>query len=182
MPARIFRFKGKAYAASGTVSVTATMGGTEIYSGSVPTTNEPTPSRNISDLDTLFEYTGSTDTTGNVSVTLTVSGGDLFFGEPQANYSGAEFTVDWTDPQNPVLTVITQPVDYYSDVNWNTLESDGKNNVTVNGASANRVLISDSEIGDWQYLTPNGGTLSCSLFIDPAKVKLNVPPPTFPFD
>lgn len=177
MPARTFRFKGKAYSTTGTVTVTANFGGTQIYNGTVPTTDSPVPSRNTAELEDLFQYVGTTDLSGNVAFSLSVSGGSVWFGLPIANYSG--FLCDGvntdTDPAT-WGTIITPPEDFWEDVNINTEQSDGKTNVLVDGVVKQRqVLDAQEELGDWQYLVQDGSTLTCEIFVDPNVITTAIP-------
>jgi hypothetical protein len=177
MPARTFKFQGKAYSTTDTVSVTASFNGVQIHNGTVPTTNSPAPSRNTADLEDLFQYVGTTDLSGNVAFSLAVTGGSVFFGLPIANYSGftAEINTD-TDPWT-WGNVITPPEDYWQDVNMNTEQSDGKLNVLVDGAPQERQVVDpQEELGDWQYLVPDGSILTCEIFVDPGIITPSIPP------
>jgi hypothetical protein len=176
MPARTFKFLGKAYSTTGNVSVTATFNGAQVYSGEVPTLAQVPPGRNLETLDEFFQWVGDTDLSGNIPFTLSVSNGTVFFGEPFANYSGFEATINFDTTPPTWASIETEPVDYWADVNMNTVETDGKYNVTVNGVAQSRVLQSDTEIGDWQYTVPNGATLACDIFIDPNVTQAAIPP------
>jgi len=182
MPARTFKFQGKAFSTNGNVTVTATFGGAEIYTGTVPTTNSPTPSRNTELLEDLFQYVGTTDISGNIAFSLSVTGGDVYFGLPMANYSG--FLADGINTDTDPATwgpIIIPPEDFWEDVNINTVESDGKTNVLVDGAIKQRQVMGDEELGDWQYRISDGSTLTCEIFVDPNIITPSVPPnPTKP--
>lgn len=176
MPARTFKFYGKAYSTTGNVSVVANFNGHQIHSGEVTTVNQVPPGRNTEPLDYMFEYVGDTDLSGNIPFTLAVSNGTVFFGDPIANYSGFEATINFDTTPPTWASIETEPADYWSDVNMNTVETDGKYNVTVNGVAQSRVLQSDTEVGDWQYTVPNGATLACDIFVDPNVTVPAIPP------
>jgi hypothetical protein len=153
MTARTFRFYGKAFSKTGTVNVTATFNEIQIHSGPIVTVDSSPPGRIIEELDLLFEYTGITDLLGNIPLELSVTNGTLFFGTVEANYSGND---EDTPPEN-----------YWGDVNSNSIETDGKNNVKINGVDQSRVVVNPDETGDWYYSIPENGTLTCDIFVDP---------------
>jgi len=172
---RIFKFYGKAYSESNTVSVTASLDGVEMYSGLVPTTASSAPVR-VTDIgEVLFNYTGTTDLTGDLPFELSTTNGTVFFGFIEANYSGSDSKLDQTDPDNPVAIVIVAPEDFWADVNSNSIETDGKTNVAINGVRKYRNVINPDEIGDWWYEIPESGTLTCNIFIDPEIVVTESP-------
>jgi hypothetical protein len=164
---RIFKFYGKAFSHTGTVNVTATFNGTQVHSGPVVTVDSFPPGQNTGELDVLFEYTGTTDLSGNIPLELLVTNGTLFFGTVDANYSGMELSIDRTNPSAPVVTVITAPENFWGDVNRNSIETDGKINVKINGVDQDREVINPDDIGDWNYCIPSNGTLTCDIFVDP---------------
>jgi hypothetical protein len=171
MTTRIFKFYGKSFSQSGPVAVTAVFNGSQIHSGPVPTVDLLPPTRVTEDLDLLFEYQGTTELSGNIPLELLVTNGTLFFGSVEANYSGKEIEVDVTDPAAPVVvSTITPPENYWADVNQNSMETDGKNNVKINGITQARQPLSPEDIGDWYYRIPQNGTFSCDIFVDPDRI------------
>jgi hypothetical protein len=153
MTDRTFKFYGKAFSHTGAVNVTATFNGTQIHSGPIVTVSSVPPVRTTENLDLLFEYIGTTDFSGNIPLELSVTNGVLFFGTVEANYSGND---EDTPPEN-----------YWDDVNQNSIETDGKNNVKINGVDQFRVVVNPDETGDWYYCIPENGTLTCDIFVDP---------------
>jgi len=167
MTARTFRFYGKAFSKTGSVNVTATFNKIQIHSGTIVTVDSFPPVQITEELDLLFEYTGTTDLSGNIPLELLVTNGTLFFGSVEANYSGKEVNVDRTNPDAPIVTVITPPENFWRDVNRNSIETDGKTNVKINGVDQDREVINPEEIGDWHYCISSGGVLTCDIFVDP---------------
>jgi hypothetical protein len=170
MAARTFKFYGKAFSQSGLVNVTAMFNEVQIYSGSVTTVNSYPPERVQDELVVLFEYIGTTEIVGNIPFELTVTNGVVFFGDISANYSGIIFEKDNSNPESPIIKIITPPEDIWRDVNQNSIETDGKNNVTVNNIEMIREVIDTNDIGDWYYKIPENGTLTCNIFVDPSLI------------
>ena len=187
MVQRIVKMIGSAYSTSGDVHVQATYNGVEILNGPVTTTVSdvipaagqlPSPA---SDELILFETT--TDATGQIPVSITVTGGTLFFTHFQMNYTGFNRVRQATNPDAPIdpddpdtYTLVTvQPDSYYSDPNINSVESDGVSNLTKNGESWTwRENVGD-RLGDWTYPVLDGETIAFDFFVDPAKVILSAP-------
>ena len=59
---------------------------------------------------------------------------------------------------------------FFGSPNENTAESDGKDNVTINGVPQTRQLIIPGQIGDWHYTIKNGERLDCIFTIQPPVV------------
>ena len=188
MVQRIVKMIGSAYSTSGDVHVQATYNGVEILNGPVTTTVAdvipvagPIP---VPVIDELVIFETTTDTTGQMPVSITVTGGTLFFRNFQMNYTGygqerqainPAAPIDTSDPDTYNWVVTVQPDSYYSDPNFNTVESDGILNLTKNGESWPwRVNVGDM-LGDWVYPINNGETVTFDFFVDPAKVVLVAP-------
>jgi hypothetical protein len=162
MATRTIKFNGKAYSTTGDVSVTLNFNGSQVYSGTVTTVSGETPTKPI-DTDVLFTFETTTDVTGSIPLSISVTGGSLMFDSLFGNYSGKE--VDNTDPDNPI--VVNPPEEVWSDMNTNTVASDGKNNVAIDGIAQIRNPITDEEAGgEWFYIIPDGSTLTCDYVID----------------
>ena len=188
MVQRIVKLIGSAYSTSGDVHVQATYNGVEISNGTVTTTvtdvipvagQLPVPA-----LDELVLFETTTDITGQIPVSITVTGGTLFFTQFRMNYTGftrerqatdPAVSIDPDDSDTYTWVVTVQPDSYYSDPNINTVESDGVSNLTKNGLPWEwRVNVSDL-LGDWTYPINNGETVAFDFFVDPAKVILSAP-------
>ena len=188
MVQRIVKMIGSAYSTGGDVHVQATYNGVEILNGPVTTTVADVipaaglyPDPALAEL-VLFETT--TDATGQIPVSITVTGGTLFFTHFRMNYTGyglerqatnPDAPIDPNDPDTYTWVVTVQPDSYYSDPNINSVESDGVSNLTKNGESwIWRVNVGD-KVGDWVYPVLDGETIAFDFFVDPAKVVLVAP-------
>ena len=188
MVQRIGKIIGSAYSTGGDVQVRVTYNGSEIVNGPITTTvvdvipkagELPQPA-----LDELALFETTTDTTGQIPVTISVTGGTLFFSHFWMNYSGFTAERQATDPNVPIdpndpstYTWVTTvyPDSYYGDPNTNTVESDGISNLTKNSQPWTwRVNVGD-RLGDWTYPIASGETVTFDFFVDPADVVLVVP-------
>jgi hypothetical protein len=155
--------------------ITVKFNSVEIFSGTMPTiTTDLTESVNWQ-TDAACEYIGTTDLAGNVPFELSVIDGAVSFGRIEANYSGMELEVDETDPANPVRTVVVPPENFYADINQNSIETDGKINVKINGIDQTRSVIDPKQIGDWWYTISQNETFTCDIFVDPDRIVTGIP-------
>ena len=177
MANRIFKFYGQAFAATTAAAITVKFNSVEIFSGPVPTNNSPVPNNATDTTELLFEYVGTTDLSGNIPFELHVNNGTVFFGAVEANYSGFEATKDRTDesswPSESVVTVT--PENFWADVNQNSIETDGKSNVLINGVEQVRYIMDPSQIGDWYYRISENETFTCDIFVDPERIVTELP-------
>jgi hypothetical protein len=172
---RTFKFYTQAFSELGTVSVVAKFNGQQVYSGIIPTVNDFAPFA-PTEFDILaFEWTGPIDIQGQVPFELTVTGGTVFFGRVEANYSGVDFTVNKTDPNNRVIIINIAPENFWQDVNRNTIETDGKTNVQIDGVEQFRELLDPLQLGDWWYKIFDTQTLTCDIFVDPDLIITRAP-------
>jgi hypothetical protein len=186
MVQRIVKLIGSAYSTSGNVHVQATYNGVEILNGPVTTTvtdaipvagQLPVPA-----LDDLVLFETTTDTTGQIPVSITVTGGTLFFTNFWMNYTGftqvigeSSFPENSANSDQSILITIVEPHNFYSDPNKNTVESDGISNLTKDGKPwIWRENVGD-RLGDWTYPIADGETVTFDFFVDPAKVVLVAP-------
>jgi hypothetical protein len=101
MANRTFKVYGQAYAASGGVNVTMTVGGTQIFSGAVndsTTVREGQPTVE----NHLWTYELDENTTGNLTVSIAVTGGELCVAatEHDLNYTQI-ISQEWLDANDP---------------------------------------------------------------------------------
>ena len=155
--------------------ITVKFNNVEIFSGSMPTITTDLLGLVNWQTDAACEYIGTTDLVGNVPFELLVTSGTVRFGRIEANYSGWQTEVDRTDPVNPVQTVIVAPVNFYDDVNFNAINTDGKINAKINGVDQERNVIDPTQIGDWWYTISQNETFTCDVFVDPDKIKTIIP-------
>ena len=172
---RTFRFYTQAFSESGSVSVVAKFNGQQIYSGTVPTVNGVAPIMPTDTNTVGFEYTGPIDIAGQMPFELTVNNGTLFFGAVEANFSGVDAEIDTTDPDNLALIVNVAPEDVWDDVNDNSIETEGKTNVFIDGVQQVRQVLDTNQTGDWWYCILDAQTLTCDIFVDPDKITLRSP-------
>jgi hypothetical protein len=156
---RTFQFLGNGYGDT-PVSLTVTVAGTQIFSGEIPTVNEPIdppPEWNPSTQVVLFELPNSvalnTDFSGSLNTTITVSGGyGVNFGEIDSNYY--------------IGNVVTYPgagtVDNFSQCYTGIPTSsdsseDPRSSVTIGGVSQPTVRPPN---GAWNWLVSSGETIT----------------------
>ena len=87
MAIRTVKIYGLAYGSSPS-SITVTANGTQIFSGTVTTVDQPIPPLPNSDLTqvTLFTFERDTAFTGQIPMNCTVNSGTVIFGKVMANY------------------------------------------------------------------------------------------------
>lgn len=176
MVARTAKFMGVAYSTGSPVALEVEYNNTIIYSGTVSTiTQDPLPLLQPTDVDAieLFTFETNTDTTGEFPTRITVTGGTLFFNHIWMNYTGNHITEP--DPNNPTKTIIVPvpPVDFFSDPNTNSVETDGLKNTAKNGVAWDwRVNVGDL-LGDWSYPVYRDEIFTFDFYVDPADVVLD---------
>jgi hypothetical protein len=178
MVTRTAKFMGSAYSTTGSaISLEVEYNNVVVFSGTVPaTTQDPLPSEQPNAppwAQELFTFETDTDLTGQVPSSITVGNGILFFGHYQMNYSGN--VIGEPDPNNPtkIIKVPVAPVDFYSDPNLNTVESDGVSNCMKNGVAWNwRTNVGD-QTGNWAYPVGDSETFTFDFYVDPALVVLD---------
>ena len=169
----------------------ATYNGVEISNGPITTTITdvlPLPRQGFPGNDAsqselvLFETT--TETTGQIPVSISVSGGTLFFRHFWMNYTGCvqereatnpDVPINPDDPSTFIWVTTVYPDSYYADPNTNSVESDGISNLVKDGQSWPWRQGVGTLTGDWIYPIYDGETVTFDFFVDPANVVL-VPP------
>lgn len=183
MATRTIKLMGKAYSTSGDVSIAVDFNNTAAYNGTVTTTNSEPPAKGEAGVE-LASWTVDTSVTGAVPLSITVTGGTFQFNNLIGNYSGYELQETDGVPNvvDGAYVVTVAPDAYFGELNFNTVESDGKDNVSfseVDGDGQQRVVVDTNEIGDWVYTITNGVTFSCDFSLSPEFVVTEVPaPPT----
>lgn len=181
MATRTIKLIGKAYSTEGDVSLVVNFNNIEVFNGTVTTIASQPPLKGESGVE-LASWTVDTSVTGAVPLTIAVSGGSFQFNNLIGNYCG--FTLQETngvpDVVDGAYVVVTAPDAYFGEINFNTVESDGKDNVSfseVDGDGQQRVVTDETEIGDWVYNIADGVTFSCDFVLDPDLVITSVPTP-----
>lgn len=93
MANRTFKVYGQAYAASGDVSVTMSVGGTQVFSGAV-NDSSTVRSGNPTTQNHLWTYTLDENTAGDLAVSIAVSGGELCLGPTYHNGTSTPYITD----------------------------------------------------------------------------------------
>lgn len=181
MATRTLKLMGKAYSTSGDVSIAVNFNNTQVFNGIVPTVDASAPGDKETPVE-LATWTVDTSVTGSVPLSITVSNGTFDFTNIAGNYCG--YVLQETDGVPDIVdgqyVVLTTPSDHFDDLNINSLESDGKNNVVftnITGDAPVRNPVDESETGDWTYRIDDGATFSCDFALDADKIILEVPAP-----
>lgn len=185
MADRTIKLMGKAYAPSGSVSLVVNWNNTEVHNGPVTTSTDTIPLKPVNgDMVELASWTISTDDIGSFPLTIAVSGGSLHFQQLNGNYSGYEAHLTTADNEVPGTlsgerVIDVQPVDWYGEINVNSADSDGKNNVVITNADGDApsrdVTVDGGGDGDWIYRIDDGATFSCDYAVDAAVLFVTVP-------
>lgn len=179
MATRTFKFYGKAFTTGGPVTVNLNFNNQTVFTGAVSASTGATPLRNTEGLLELFTFTADTSVYGEIPLSLTVTGGDLFWGNITANYAGDRYDIPADllpdknnpesipdgplfDPADPRVTFVSSSVDNYLNVDYFVDDGDGRENVLINGVTVPERVSTDPEaVGRWHYLIPAGATLTC---------------------
>lgn len=180
MATRTLKLYGNGYAESGTVSIVVNFNGAEVFNGDVSTTAGEAPTKPTV-FNEICSWTEDTSLSGDIALSIAVTGGAFVFQDILGNYSGYELQSPLTIVDGAYV-VVTEPDAYYGELNINTTESDGKTeivwtNVTDGYENQVRSLDDASEAGDWAYIIPADGTFSCLFNIDASLTVTSVPTP-----
>jgi hypothetical protein len=156
---RTFRFYGLGYGNSN-VSITATVANTVVFSGEIPTVNQPIapfPPYDPDDYQILFTIDNSeefnTEFAGSVPASVTVNGGEAaLFTTVTSNYQSG----------NPLLDPTLSSPDYFGISYWGVPpNSDGtqdeRSSVEIDGVPQPRQPDPEST---WVWLVPAGSTMT----------------------
>ena len=165
MTTRTFKQCGQAYGST-PASITATINGTEVFSGPVPTVDQPLPtlpelSANVS-LPTLFTWTNTVDFAGTQSFSIAVTGSQLLLDFTGADYCGnrkEEFK------------------NFYRYEIGGVIVADPLTNVAIDGLAMQRGPDNSQFSGQWQWVIPAGSTFTATLNVS-AGIEPPPPPPT----
>jgi hypothetical protein len=171
MSLRTVRLIGKAYSDDGSdITLSCLVNGQETHGLTIPTNVGPMPDfspDNPPEEEILMTF--GVDHTefvaGVLPVSITPTGGDILFVRFDMNHMEVSRT---HDTENDTYTVDEDPINVYSDVNTNSLASDGKNNVYVDGVEQVRNATAEL-IGDWHYRVDDGQTLTCDYVVEDVK-------------
>lgn len=170
MTTRTFRQHGQAYG-PGPVTIVATIDGTEVFNGVVPSINEPVPTTpdgmNIT-TDPLFSWDADMEYEGISAMIITVTGGSVLLKNTVANYS---YAIDGPPlVRYPAIgggEALYLP--FYAYVYQDGLVYDPLNNVTMNDVSYERDYINTNDgsvlSGQFSWVIADGVTFAASVNI-----------------
>lgn len=175
-------------------TLTVSWNGTQVFNGTVDT-SEGMPDRFYPQpsMPWVCTWTADTSQSGTIPLVLTINGGDMVWATIYGNYYTTEVDAEgYTSWYNALQTdidtltpeqfdakngftvtaaeeamVMNNPANVYNDVSGiGTVQSDGHDNVVINGVPGTRTVWED-ELGPWNWLIPNGGTLTCDVRVLP---------------
>jgi hypothetical protein len=154
MTTRNFKQCGQAYGST-PASITATLDGTVVFSGSATTLNTPLPgfpdsSDNV--FPTLFTWTNTVDFVGTQSYSITVTGSPLLLDYTAADYCSRSNVARFSSF-------------YFQTIDGITV-ADPFTNVTIDGVAQTRGPDNSTLTGQWQWLIPAGSTFTATLNVD----------------
>lgn len=178
MAIRTVKFMGNAFNLAGDATLRVSIGGTEVFNGTVVTNN--TAANQTLDPEVIATFPLDTSVTGDVPLVIEAVNGDIVFNELLANYVDQEYVVDASgnaildEAGNYQVTVL--PENHYGSMNWNSDGNDGKNNVVITGVNPEDYARNTTSNVEWSYLIPNGETLSCTYSIQKLRLEPYTPP------
>jgi hypothetical protein len=150
-------------------NVTATVSGTQVFSGNVPTVNPPIPP--MPDRAVLFTFEIPMDLVGNIPMSVTIENSPVVFAQIYANYCNV---VNVTIKEPPASNVVIyqssgptgfSPIEPPKESNSNFI-LDARSNVIIDGIDVTASLSereSSSKFGAWSYPVYPGSTMSCDI-------------------
>jgi hypothetical protein len=180
MVQRTVKIIGKVFAQDRAVNMHCVYNGVEVLNGPVPATVVdylPIDGPEAIDEELISFYTDTGDT-GKIPVTITVTGGVLFFVCFKMNYiykgilrtpTDPEIEIDINDPDTFRELIVNFPDLEFGRPNIVSTESDGILNLHKDGRPwCWRSDVGD-QLGNWTYPVYAGETISFDYYIDPAK-------------
>lgn len=152
MTTRNFKQCGQAYGST-PASITATIGGTVVFSGEISTLDQPLPifpepAPNVAP-PTLFTWINTVDFSGTQSYSIAVTGSPLLLGSIAVDHvianNAAEFGLVYTYDDDGVMI------------------SDPLTNVAIDNVAQQRGPNNSEFPGQWHWLIPAGSTLTATL-------------------
>jgi hypothetical protein len=93
------------------------------------------------------------------------------FGDDAANLTDEDFLQKYLFSKQVAFNYVKETgtdstrIDVFADPNVNTVDSDGKENVEIDGVQQIRTLLDSTYLGDWHYLIEDGQQLTCNFTI-----------------
>lgn len=175
---RTVKMIGKVFALDRAVNVHCVYNGVEVLNGVVPATVVdylPIDYPKAIDEQLISFYT-DTEVTGLVPVTITVTGGVLFFVCFKMNYiykgilrtpMDPDIEIDVTDPDTFQEMIVNFPELEFDKPNINTTESDGILNLHKDTQPWPWRSDVGDQLGDWIYPVYAGETIAFDYYVDP---------------
>ena len=156
MTTRTFKQFGQAYGATPAV-ITATIGGTVVFSGEVATVDAPWPSLpNVEITGTeLYTWTNTVEFAGTQSFSLSVANSPLLLADTLADY---------------IANNSAQFGSFYSYQDSGTTISDPFSNVAIDGVIMQKSPEYSELLGQWYWQIPAGSTFTATLNISAGNV------------
>jgi len=153
MTTRTFKQYGQAYG-SVPASITATIDGTVVFSGPIPTIDTPIPFDPLIFIDrpTLFTWTNTVEFSGTQSYSITVTGSPLLLVHTLADHCRADDALEFNS--------------FYSRVSEGIVITDPFTNVTIDGVLQQRGPNNSDLPGQWYWLIPADSTFTATLNIN----------------
>ena len=152
MTTRIFKQTGQAYGST-PASITATIDGTVVYTGSVPTLDTPVPSLPTTMLTPeIFTWTNTVAFAGTQSYSIAVTGSPLL--------------LDFTGADHCIANNVSEFYNFYTYEISGVTVADPFTDVTINGVAMQRGPDNSTLPGQWQWLIPAGSTLTATLNVN----------------
>jgi hypothetical protein len=167
MADRTIRIYGKVWGdPSNPATISVNWNGQIVYNGAVDTAaGSPDSMITWDSMTMLSSWTISTDVVGQVPFSIAVTNGSLVLNCFHGNYAGNVY-----NSEIPPVLVIPSIDNFQSLSGAATTESDGKNNVQIDGIPAVRNPTDAQEAtGAWNYLISPGATLTCDAVVIAAK-------------
>lgn len=185
MATRTFYLYGAAYSSDSTVSLDVSFNNTTVHNGTVTTISEATPAdASAVTMTELLSFTADTNVTGEIPVSITVTGGDFWLGVIRANYANPlsidalKAKIQEDDPSETFLsqggTDITTTATFLESAivelfDQDTPGADWKRNVLIDGVDVTEPLTeaNNNDTRAWSYLVEQDETISFDQYFDP---------------
>lgn len=168
MTNRTIQFLGQGYAPTGTdpITITATMSGNTVYSGTIPTLYTSDVGRLATDQVVLFTFEVPMNFSGTVPMSISLDspvGVDAYFEQILSNYMPTSYA---NANATGNVTVVSSGPTGFLNIAGATL--DPRSNVVINGVAQTR---GDTPAGTWgwevEFAAEESGTIDCDLTFTP---------------
>jgi hypothetical protein len=163
MTTRTFKQYGQGYGAT-PATITVTLDGVQVFSGDIPTLNQPVPDMPIVPGENLgvelYSWTKDVTFQGTETLQITVADGTFLMAQSLANYFKY---IDPALPDGPYLSsgALTYVPFYYYTVDGDVIY-DPMSNVSIDGV-AQTVTRVEGEFGQWYWVLGPGQTMTATI-------------------